>query len=119
MQIKRPQQFECFSDGVCDIYETDENAQPTAIKYHLCFSNRVVGVKRFFAAAAAQVEINAIIRVLQRLDISSHDIVKINGKTFYIEQVQHIGETMPPVSDLSLRQIEMHWGNADEELLQR
>ena len=108
MKIKTPTQFESFCDGVCDIVTPDGDNEPK-VKYHLRYADRVVGIKRFYEAAAAQLEINAVIRVHQRRDITTHDQVLIGDKLYEIKQVQHINDALPPATDLSLRQISMHW----------
>lgn len=104
MPMKAPQRFEAFASGVCDIYKPGEDGTEQK-EYHLRYVDRVVGIKRFFEAAAAQVEISAVIRVPQRLEISTNYIVQISGKRYRIKQVQHLSDTLPPVSDLSLCQI--------------
>ncbi len=102
--------METFNDGICNIYiKTDEAITP---KYSgIRFADRVVGAKRYYAAAQVQVEINRLIRIQKGPIITPHDIIVIveNGiKTNYkIAQVQKIPDTFPPCTDVSLNQLEM------------
>ncbi len=102
--------MEKFNDGICYIYEkTDEE---TTLKYSgVRFADRVVGAKRYYAAAQVQVEINRLIRVQKGPVITPHDIVVINENginvNYKIAQVQKIPDTYPPCIDISLSQLEM------------
>lgn len=107
MRPKTDLEMETFNDGICSIYETDEQGDPIIKFQGIRFQNKTVSYKRFFEAAAAQVEINAVIRIPQLKGISEYDIAVIEGKTYKIEQIQHLDMTNPPVTDLTLRQSEV------------
>jgi len=101
-------EFVSFSDGICDIYTEDEEEIKTYKYRNLYFSDRVLGFKRAYAAAAAQVKINAVIRIPKVSGIDNHDTVEIQDKGKYnIEMIQVINDTNPPSIDLTLRQLEM------------
>ena len=101
-------EFVSFSDGICDIYTEDEEEIKTYKYRNLYFSDRVLGFKRAYAAAAAQVKINAVIRIPKVPGIDNHDTVEIKDKGKYnIEMIQVINDTNPPSIDLTLRQLEM------------
>jgi hypothetical protein len=108
MKIKTDTEFISFSDGVCDIYTVDDAGEKTDKYPALCFSNRVLGFKRYYAAAANQAQINRVIRVPQISGIEIHDTAEISGVGKYdIDLVQYIYDTNPPCIDLTLRQLEM------------
>ena len=107
MKPKTDLETETFNDGVCSIFDTDEQGDHV-VKYPcIRFQNRTVVSKRFFEAAVAQVEINAVIRIPQKRDVSRSDIAVIGNEAYKIEQVQHLDMTNPAVTDLTLRQIEL------------
>lgn len=96
-------EFTNFNDGVCNIYATDENNERIADKYsNLGFSDRVLGFKRYFEAAANQIEINRVIRIPQLPGIDNYDYVEINAEIYGIKLVQSIYDTNPPCIDLTL-----------------
>jgi hypothetical protein len=102
-------EFVSFSDGICDIYSEDEEGNITDKYNRLGFSNRILGFKRYFTAAANQVNVNKVIRVPQVPNIDNHDTLKIKGLgKFSIELVQTINDTNPKCIDLTLKQLEMH-----------
>ncbi|KEI01569.1 hypothetical protein [Clostridium botulinum] len=101
-------EFISFSDGICDIYEQDEEGNKIYKHKSLSFSNRVLGFKRYFTAAANQVKTNRVIRIPQVPNIDNHDTLEIKGVGRYdIELVQFIYDTNPLSIDLTLRQLEM------------
>lgn len=101
-------EFVSFSDGVCNIYTEDEEGNRLDKYENLGFSDRVLGFRRYFTAAASQVEVNKVIRIPQVPNIDTHDIVEIQGIGKYdIKLAQSINDTNPRSIDLNLRQIEM------------
>jgi hypothetical protein len=108
VKIKTDIEFISFSDGVCDVYAVDDDGEKTVKYTALCFSNRVLGFKRYYTAAANQTQINKVIRVPQVSGVDTHDTVEITGVGKYdIDMVQYIDDTNPPCIDLTLRQLEM------------
>jgi hypothetical protein len=104
MKIKTPTEFLTFNDGYCDIFEVKGN-QLGEKKMTLCYGDRTVGMKRYFAARTATVEINRLIHVPRQLSITAKDNVMIGTARYKIEQVQHLNDTNPPATVLTLRQI--------------
>lgn len=105
--------FQKFNDGIADIYAVENTAEKgdrpkdgLSVKYHLRFGYSTIGVKRNYEAMQAQVMLSELITIPVHRDISSQDIVVINGKQYKIEQVQHKTDTMPPISMLSLSKLE-------------
>lgn len=106
MEIKTDCKFEFFNDGVCDIFEvTDGNKLGACKMLHLRFSDRTIGIKRFYEAKGAQTEITALIRIPRQKGITTQDAAVINDQRYKIVQVQHINGTNPPVTDLTLKQM--------------
>ena len=106
MKIKTDVEFTCFDDGICNIYYEDE-AGVKNIKYNnLGFSNRVLGFKRFYEAAANKINVNRVIRIPKVEGIDNFDSVDIDeglGVIKYgVKLVQQIYESNPPSIDLTL-----------------
>jgi hypothetical protein len=103
MKIKMDIEFVSFNDGQCNIFTNDYNDERLPNKYsNLCFSNRVLGFKRFFEASARQIDINRVIRIPQLPGIDTYDYAEINGVTYGVKMVQEIYDTNPPCIDLTL-----------------
>lgn len=109
MKIKVPNiEFASFSDGICDIYSSDEEGNKNYKYRSLGFSNKVLGFARHYAAKAVQVQTNAVIRIPKLSGIDIHDTLEIKNLGKYdIELVQNIFDSNPPSIDLTLRQLEM------------
>lgn len=104
MKIKTPTEFLTFNDGLCDIYNVNSNKISDKV-ITLCYGNRTIGIKRYYAARAATIEINKLIQIPQQLDITPSNRVVIGNDEFKIEQVQQLNDTNPPVTVLTLRKI--------------
>lgn len=108
MIIKRNIEFVSFSDGVCDIYEETEEGEKNYKYRNLGYTERTLGYKRYFAAKAAQVQANAVIRIPEVKGINNHDTLVIEGIGRYdIELIQKVNDSNPRCLDLTLRQLEM------------
>jgi len=108
MKIKTDVEFISFNDGICNIYTEDDEGNVDSKYTDLGYSNRILGFKRYYAAAANQIQTNAVIRIPQVTNINTHDTLEIKDVGKYnIEMVQYLYETNPPCIDLTLRQLEM------------
>lgn len=105
MKIQTPTEFLTFTDGLCDIYSVKNNQLDSKIMT-LCFGDRTVGVKRYYAARAASVEVTRLIQIPWQPSIEAvaHRAV-IGGTEYKIEQVQQLNDTNPPVTLLTLRKV--------------
>jgi hypothetical protein len=103
MKIQTPTEFLTFSDGLCDIYSVSGNKLDGKLMT-LCYGNRTVGVKRYYAARAAKAEINRLIQVPMRKDITAANAAVISGVRYKIDQVQYLNNTNPPTTVLTLQQ---------------
>jgi len=103
MKIKTDTEFISFSDGVCDIYTTDEDNIRMENKYsNLGFSKRILGFKRYFEASAREIDINRVIRIPLLLGIDNYDFVEIDSVKYGVKMVQEIYDTNPQSIDLTL-----------------
>lgn len=109
MKIQVPNiEFISFSDGLCDIYSSDEEGNKNYKFKGLGFSNKVLGFARHYAAKAAQIQTNAVIKIPQLPGIDIHDTLEIKNLGKYdIELAQNIFDSNPPSIDLTLKQLEM------------
>lgn len=104
-------EFISFNDGVCSIYSEDQEGNKVDKYKRIGFTERVLGYKRHFAAKAAQVKTNAVIRIPCIKGIDTHDTLEIKGIGKYdIELIQNIFDSNPPSLDLTLRQLEIFQG---------
>ena len=104
MKIQTPTEFLTFNDGQCDIYTVSGNKLCDKLMT-LCFGKRTVGMKRFYAARAASTEINRLIHIPLREDVTAENNVVISGNRYHIEQLQNLYDTNPPATVLTLRKI--------------
>lgn len=100
-------QLQTFNDGICFIYSTNDDRQPSDVLYKLRFNEKVVGFNRYFTAMAQQKVVNRVIRVPQRRTITEDQVVMIDNEIYEIIQVQHINDTLPAVTDLTLKRLGM------------
>lgn len=99
-------EFISFSDGICNIYSEDEEGNRVYKHKSLCFSNKILGYKRYFAARTAKVQTDMVIKVPNIGEIDNYDILSIDGIGCYsIEMIQVISTSNPPSKDLTLRKL--------------
>lgn len=108
--------FLTFNDGIADFYKVrntapkgDKPVNTTVFAVRLRFGYETVGVNRFYTAKQADVKLDELIRTPMQRQISAQDIVKISGRFYRIEQVQHVNGTKPPISRFSLSRIEVDY----------
>jgi hypothetical protein len=104
MKIQTPTEFLTFKDGKCIIYNVKGNQLAEPVE-PLDFGNRTVGIKRFYAARAATTQVDRLIHVPQRLNITAMQNVVIDGARFKIEQIQQLYDTNPWATVLTLHRI--------------
>lgn len=104
---------ETFNDGVAYIYKLHNAAEPgfkpvPELQFYkkLMFSFKTIGVRRNYEAMQAKVRLDEMIQVLLDRQISSQDVVVIEGVQYKIKQVQHQKNTYPKTSLLSLQRLE-------------
>ena len=102
MKIQRPTEFLTFNDGQCDIYTVTGNKLADKV-LTVCFGNRTVGMKRFYAARAASTEITRLIQIPLREDVTTENRAVIGKAVYKIEQSQNLYDTNPPVTLLTLQ----------------
>lgn len=98
-------EFVSFSDGICNIHTIDEEGNKIYKYKNLGFSKCILGYKRFWAAAANQMEINKVIKIPQLSNVDTYDKVQINDIDYDIKLIQSKFETNPPSIDLTLQQV--------------
>ena len=105
MKIKNDNiEFESFSDGICEIFSYDESEAEVSKYASLGFSNKTMGFKRYFAAAAERNEISKVIRIPAVKNVDAHDMVRITGgRTYEIVLTQDIMDSNPPSIALTLK----------------
>jgi hypothetical protein len=104
MKIQTSTEFLTFSDGKCDIYTVSGNKLKDKVMT-LCYGSRTVGMKRYYAARAASVEITRLIQVPQQTSITAAHNAVIDGIRYKIEQVQQLNDTNPRATVLTLNYI--------------
>lgn len=104
MKIQTLTEFLTFNNGWCDIYSVSGNRLKDKLMT-LCYGNRTVGMKRFYAARAASTEITRLIQIPLREDVTADNNVVISGVRYRVEQSQNLYDTNPPATVLTLRKI--------------
>lgn len=102
-------QFEEFNDGIVEIYTAnDEDRLERKLENGLRFGEESVSVTRHYAAIAADTRADRVIHILRQQDIKPHDIAVIDKEQYDIDKVDHIKETLPPITRLTLIEYEKH-----------
>lgn len=94
--------FEVFNDGVCSIREIDDDGNAGRQKEALRFQERTVGIKRYYEAMTAKVQVDRLIRVPYQRWMTTEYLAVIDGEVYELKQVQTIPDTLPKTNDLSL-----------------
>lgn len=110
-------EFLQFNDGVTDIYSVGNVAPPgdkpregLILKYKaLRYEDKTIGVKRYYEAMQANAQLDELIQVPMHKDISSQDVAVIGSRQYSIDQAQHLTDTRPPSSKLSLSRLEVDY----------
>lgn len=102
-----------FNDGMAYVYKLTNVAQPgfkpqlePELYRKLMFGFKTIGVRRNYEAMQADVRLDELIEVMLDRKISTQDVVVIEGVQYKIKQVQHMKDTSPPTSLLSLTRLE-------------
>lgn len=82
--------------------EIDDDGNAGKEKENLRYQDRTVGVKRYYEAMTAKVQVDRLIRVPYRPWLTSEYLAVIEGEVYEIGQVQKIFDSMPKCSDISL-----------------
>jgi SPP1 family predicted phage head-tail adaptor len=114
VKAKKPDFLE-FNDGRLDLYETDENDELIVDSLRAYrFGNRTVGVKRYYAARTNDIELDMLIHIHFNADVTADMAAVIDGTRYKIVQVQHLKNTKPRCTVLSLAQRGLYRGDAYE-----
>lgn len=97
--------FQTYNDGICHFHEIDEDGRPEKEVERLRYQERTVGVRRYYEAMTAKMQIDRLIRVPFREDITTGHYAVIAGQTYKIQQVQTIADCRPKSMDISLQKI--------------
>ena len=111
MEVKK--KFLTFTDGQIELYETDEDGEiiEESRKAHR-FGERTIGVKRYFAARTNDIELNKVIHIHMDRNVVTDMAAVIDGTKYKIIQVQHISDSRPKCTVLSLSQRGLYEGEA-------
>lgn len=99
--------FEPFLDGLCDLWQLNENRTPVVLQRGIRFQNRVVGFKRNFTAEQAGRTVQKLIRIPQNANVKRGTFVVIGQEQYAVLQAQDIPDTIPKCTDLTLEQPEI------------
>ena len=100
--------FETFNDGIVDVYNVNDEDRLEKAKTGLRFGNENVGVTRHYAARAADTRVDRVIHILRQQDIKPHQVVVIEGEQYDIDKTDHVQNTLPPITRLTLIEFEKH-----------
>ena len=99
-----------YNDGMVSIYEVRDTAaagyQPVetqTLKFKLPYSERKLGIQRFYSARQNQTEVSRVIRVPHTAAVSNLDTaVTEDGVKYRIDLVQLVPDAYPASDDLTL-----------------
>lgn len=112
--------FETFNDGIVWIYKLVDVSLPgfkpvfkPSLHNKYPFGYKTIGVKRNYDAMQAGVRLDEMISIMQDKSISTQDIAVVNGVQYDIKQAQHMNNTSPHTSLLSLQRLEEVYDDLD------
>lgn len=100
--------FEEFNDGIVDVYDLNDQDRLENAKSGLRFGDENVGITRHYAARAADTRVDRVIHILRQQDVKPHQVAVIGGEQYDIDKTDHIKDTLPPITKLSLVEFEKH-----------
>ncbi|MBD5504090.1 MAG: hypothetical protein HDR09_20075 [Lachnospiraceae bacterium] len=100
--------FEEFNDGIVDVYDVNDEDRLEKAKTGLRYGNETVGVTRHYAARAADTRVDRVIHILRQQDIKPHQVAVIEGEQYDIDKTDHMQDTLPPITRLTLIEFEKH-----------
>lgn len=100
--------FEEFNDGIVDVYDVDDDDKLEKAKEGLRYGRENVGIARHYAARAADTRVDCVIHILCQQDIKPHQVAVIEGEQYDIEKTDHLKDTLPQITKLSLIKLEKH-----------
>ncbi len=100
--------FEEFNDGIADVCNVNGEDRLERVKTGLRFGNENVGITRHYAAQAADTRVDRVIHILRQQDIEPHQVVVIEGRQYDIDKADHLKDTLPPITKLTLVKFEKH-----------
>lgn len=103
-----------FNDGVVTIYEVKDIAPPgyapdeeLVPKVKVGYSERQLGIQRYYAGRQNQVQIERVIRVQRGISVDSQDVaITEDGHQYRIDMVQAVMDVYPACLDLTLAKID-------------
>ena len=105
MMIQTQMKFETFNDGIVDLYQTDDDDNIIKDSKITCrFGSKTIGVKRYFAARSNDIELDRLISIHKNMSVVTDMAAVIQNTRYKIIQIQHINDTNPPTTTLSLSQ---------------
>lgn len=101
-------QFEEFNDGIVTICTVNGDNLLEKKNDGLRFGDEIVGVTRHYAAQAADTRVDRVIHVIRQQNIKAHDVAVIEGEQYDVDKVDHLKDTLPPITRLTLIKNEKH-----------
>lgn len=113
MPLQAARQIQTFEDGIVAISKVENVAEPGDMPKNeaveigtLRFADRMLGYNRLYAAKAVNEQIDRMIRVPARDEISTKCTARVGGKEYKISFVQLIVTVQPRAMDLTLARLE-------------
>lgn len=105
-----------FNDGIVTVYAVSDTAQPgykpkqeLVQKVALRFSERRLGIERYYKGRQNQIDISRVVRTPRFIQVSNQDVAIIQGVQYRIDLVQHTFDVYPPSMDLTLVKIQQEY----------
>lgn len=112
MPLQTARQIQTFEDGIITISKIENVAEPGDMPKNeaveigtLRFADRMLGYNRAYAAQAVNEQIDRMVRVPARGEISTKCMAKIGDEEYKISFVQLIATVQPRAMDLTLARL--------------
>lgn len=102
-----------YTSGLLTVYSLTDTAEPgyspapaLVPKVRLRYEEQRLGINRLYLSRQAQAEIERVVRVQRRPEISTQDVaITEDGRQYRIDTIQATQDVYPPSLDLSLTKI--------------
>ena len=95
-----------FNSGLCTVYALQDSGGYTTLYRNLRFGERVIGIKRYYAAAAARDRVVRLVRIPPVPGVCGHCVVVIGTQQYQVELAQIIPDSLPRSLELTLKELE-------------
>ena len=113
---------QAYNDGLVSVYRVSDGGEPgyapvprLELRVTLRYAELKLGILRFYSAKQNNAQVERVLRVPRRPDLSSQDVaVTEDGRRYRIGLVQLAKDVFPPSLDLTLEAVEQDYEFPEE-----